>query len=312
MLQCGGFSFIISNMTKYNKPPLNFIDQAKLLIQRGLIANESELSSFLSKVNYYRFTGYLYPFRQKNSDCFIKGTTFDSIHQIYLFDAKLRLFTFAAIEVIDIAILRTQMVEEFSIQKGPFCYTIHNNYKKGYQLRDHQKIMDRISENVARSREEFVINFQNKYKSEIHLPFWMIAELSTFGLLSKMFKNLPPSIQAPIAKKFKLHSRDLISWLHTLSTIRNICAHHSRLWNRALPVRPSIPIKKYHSEFYSPTIMNNQNYLVILAILKYLLDRIEPDNSLIIDFADLLEQFPEVPIFKMGFPPNWKKYPIFL
>jgi len=298
-------------MTKYTKQPLNFTDQAKLLIKRGLIAKENELSTFLFKVNYYRFTGYLYPFRQINSEEFIDGTTFKKIRDIYYFDADLRLFSLAIIEIIDIAILRTQMVEIFSIQKGPFCYTKHMNYRKGYLQKDHRKMMSSICKYVSRSSEEFVENYRNKYSDEKYLPFWMIAELSTFGLLSKILENLPPSVQVPIAKNLKLHSRELISWMHSLSTIRNICAHHSRLWNRALPVRPSIPNKKYHPEFYSPLRMNNHNYFAILAIMKYLLDMIEPKNSLIEDFNELLNRYPAVPINKMGFPVNWKDYKIF-
>lgn len=299
-------------MTKYNKKPLDFQNQAKLLIQRGLIADENDLSQFLEKVNYYRFTGYLYPFRKKDSDEFVDGITFNKIQNLYYFDTELRLFTFKAIETIDIAILRTQMVEEFSMQKGPFCYTKQKNYKRGYLLRDHQWMMRNIENYIERSSEEFVKNYQTKYTGENHLPIWMIAELSTFGLLSRMFENLPPSIQVPIAKKYNLHSRELISWMHMLSTIRNICAHHSRLWNRALPVRPSIPNKKYHPEFYSPKRINNHNYFVVLAIMKYFLDILEPNNKFLDDFSDLLKRFPSVPIYKMGFPSNWRNYKIFM
>jgi abortive infection bacteriophage resistance protein len=306
-----GFRLKGGTMTKYTKKPLDFDNQAKLLIQRGIIADKNELSSFLGKVNYYRFAGYLYPFRMKNSDNFIKGTTFQKIRNIYFFDSKLRLLTFSAIETIDIAILRTQMVEEFSMQNGPFCYTKQKNYKIGYSINDHRFLMRNINKYISRSSEEFVENYKNKYTSEKYLPIWMIAELSTFGLLSRMFENLPPALQVPIAKKYNLHSRELISWLHSLSTIRNICAHHSRLWNRALPIRPSIPNKKYHPEFHSPTKINNFNYFIILAILKYFLDIIEPDNSLMDDFNNLIIKFPDVPLYKMGFPPNWKGFKIF-
>ena len=84
----------------YTKPALNFLQQAQLLIGRGLIADESELKTFLSQVNYYRFSGYLYPFRVSASDDFVPGTTFDQ---------DLRSLTFSAIGIIEIAVLRTQM-----------------------------------------------------------------------------------------------------------------------------------------------------------------------------------------------------------
>ena len=139
----------------------------------------------------------------------------------------------------------------------------------------------------------------------------MVAESSTFGLLSIMFQFLPINVKVPIAKQFKLHSSDLISWMHSLSTIRNICAHHSRLWNRILPVKPKIPIKKHHPEFYSPAKINNDSYFVILAILKYLLDFISPEKTIRDNFINLLTKYPDVPTNKMGFPANWQDYQVF-
>lgn len=298
-------------MTNYNKPPLNFNDQAKLLILRGLHANEYELTSFLSRVNYYRFSGYLYPFRQSGSDKFKSDTSFTAIRSIYNFDARLRFLTFSAIETIDIAILRTQMVEEFACQNGPFCYAKINNFRKDLPKSLHTDMLERINVFVERSNEEFVEQYKEKYTAEIYLPFWMIAEISSFGVLSWIFQNLPPNIQVPIAKKYNLHSRVLVDWLHTLSNIRNICAHHSRLWNRVLPIKPSIPIEKYHPEFYHPTKVDNDKYFIVLAVLSYLLKKITPETSLLQDFSNLLIQYPNIPIEMMGFPLNWCDYQVF-
>ena len=68
---------------QYTKPPLNFSQQAKLLMSRGLVADQSELEAFLRKVNYYRFTGYLYPFRLLGTDDYLPGTTFEQVKNIY-------------------------------------------------------------------------------------------------------------------------------------------------------------------------------------------------------------------------------------
>jgi abortive infection bacteriophage resistance protein len=295
-------------MTKYNKPPLNYDAQANLLIERGLLADREELSQFLSMVNYYRFSGYLYPFREKNNDNFLPGTAFENIKSIYYFDAKLRLLSFEAIEVIDVAILRTQMVNHFTLQKGPFCYTELSNFNSGLQAHKHLNVMSRINDSVDHSDEEFVKKYKIKYYSEKHLPFWMISELSSFGLMSLLFQYLPRSIQVPISNYYNLHSRDLISWLHTLSTIRNVCAHHSRLWNRALPVRPSIPSKKHHPEFFNPVKMNNRNFFIVLVIIDYLLNKIDPKESFINEFVNLYNQHQDVPLDKMGFPKNWESF----
>lgn len=294
---------------RYLKPPLNFRDQAKRIISRGLIADIEELESFLSRVNYYRFTGYLYPFRNEGEE-FYPGTTFEKIRIIYNFDTQLRWLTFSAIESIDISILRTLLVEKFTLVNGAFCYLEFSNFDK-ISHSQYSSIIREIETNTSRSKEEFVTNYHTKYYGEHYLPFWMVAELSSFGLMSKIFQHSDHNVKVPISKRFHLHSSILSSWLHSLANVRNMCAHHARLWNRVLPVKPQLPPKKYLPEFYSPEQISNYRYFVVLTIIKYLLDRIEPENTFIEQFQKLLSEHPEVPIEKMGIPKNWKEYPVF-
>ena len=141
---------------KYTKPPRTFHEQAKLLISRGLSANVEKLEKFISKVNYYRFTGYLFPFRSVNSENYVANTTFDQIKNIYDFDTELRLLTLSAIEIIEIAILRTQMVERFTLACGAFCYSKHKNFNSALTTQQHQEMMGRITGNLSRSKQEFV------------------------------------------------------------------------------------------------------------------------------------------------------------
>ena len=297
---------------KSTKPPLTFIQQAKLLASRGLVADRGDLEIFLSNVNYYRFSGYLYPFRSKVGDNYLPGTTLEQIRNIYNFDSELRLLTLSAIEIIEIALLRTRMVECFSITHGAFCYTDINCFGSRLSKFDHIEMLDNIERNVDRSTEEFVSLYRAKYTSEPHLPFWMVAETCTFGQLSKIFYYLPHKVKVTLAMQFDLHYRDLGSWLHALSVARNICAHHARLWNRRLPVKPSIPSIKYHPEFYSPVKVSNDSYFVILAMLEYLVKTIYPDKSIKNDFEKLFVKYPGVPINKMGFPKNWHECAVFV
>lgn len=294
---------------RYLKPPLNFRDQAKRVISRGLIANLDELESFLSKVNYYRFTGYLYPFRD-GGERFFPRTTFNQIRSIYNFDTELRWLTFSAIETIDISILRTMLVEKFTLVDGAFCYLEFGNFEK-MSHSQYGSIIREIETNTSRSKEEFVAKYHDKYDEEHYLPFWMVAELSSFGMMSRIFQHSDHNVKVPISKRFNLHSSILSSWLHSLTNVRNICAHHARLWNRVLPVKPKMPPKKYLPEFFEPLRINNERYFVILTVIKYLLDYIEPDNTFIEQFQTLLSEHPEVPIEKMGIPENWEEYPIF-
>lgn len=296
---------------KYTKPPLNFCQQAALLIERGLIVDQDELEEFLGRANYYRFSGYLFPYRAEDGENFQEGTTFHEIRNIYEFDSELRSMTLSAIEIIDIAILRTRLVEKFTLACGPFCYRNQSSFDSSMSSYYHQKVLENIQQSIERSDEIFVQKYTKKYTSEKYLPFWMVAEICSMSQMSIIFKHLPYSIQAPIAKDIGLHSNDLASWLHTLTVIRNICAHHARLWNRILPVRPKFPKKKHRPEFYDPERIPNHSFFMVLAILRYLIQRINPEVDVLDEFYALLEKHSGIPMFRMGFPEDWQAYQVF-
>ena len=78
-----------------------------------------------------------------------------------------------------------------------------------------------------------------------------------------------------------------------------------------LPIRPAVPIKKHLPEFHNPKSIDNQRFYVVLAILKYLLDIISPENTLIMDFNNLVDEYSSIPLKFMGFPEDWQEYPVF-
>ncbi|KJJ83613.1 Abi family protein [Candidatus Omnitrophus magneticus] len=124
MLNSGGFFFFMVCFMIYDKPHLSFHEQADQLIQRGLIAHRDSLIESLKHINYYSFTGYLYPFRKKD-DNFIEGTTFEKILFHYKFDSQLRVLIMEAIDRIEISI-RTKLIYILADNFGAFGYTSHN------------------------------------------------------------------------------------------------------------------------------------------------------------------------------------------
>ena len=88
----------------YAKPALTFEAQADLLA-----ANRDELIARLKAVNYYRLSGYLYPFRDLPNDTFRPGADLDTVWRRYNFDRRLRLILLDAIERIEVAV-RTRLV----------------------------------------------------------------------------------------------------------------------------------------------------------------------------------------------------------
>ena len=89
-------------MKNYTKPPLTYIEQANLLLSRGLIADKNDLIKKLKAVSYYRLSGYWHPFRNPN-DTFKPGTTLEEIWKRYTFDRQLRLLVIDAIERVEVS-----------------------------------------------------------------------------------------------------------------------------------------------------------------------------------------------------------------
>ncbi len=293
----------------YTKPPLSFEQQAQRLLDRGLIADKAALVTRLGTVNYYRLSAYWYPFKRIDSatgaERFAPGTTFETIWRRYAFDRNLRLLLMEAVERVEIALLHTRLVEHFTLLHGPFGYVVRGNFSPNFLPDDHAKLLAEINEAVDRSKEEFVGRFRAKYADEPHLPLWMAAEIMTFGQLFTLYRNLNRAEQQALAKPFGLFPPVLESWLHTLNFIRNACAHHARLWNSELPIRPRIPDSRHDPDWYTPARFTNDRVFVVLTLLRYLLRRIEPQIQWQERLERLLKAFPDVPIREMGFPENW-------
>jgi abortive infection bacteriophage resistance protein len=291
----------------YTKLALSFEQQAQRLLDRGMVAPDKKtLVERLSVVNYYRLSAYWYPFKSVDSvtgkESFYPNTTFEKIWRRYTFDHHLRLLMMDAIERIEIAILRTHMVEQFTLIHGPFGYSVSTNFDPALY---HAKMMRKIVEAIQYSKEEFVQRFRSKYTSEENLPLWMTAEVMTFGQLFTFFRFMHRSEKKELAKKFDLYPPVLVSWMHTLLFTRNACAHHARLWNRQIPVRPMIPAQRHHPEWHEIQI-DNERVFVILTILNYLLVRITPQTNWKNRLLDLLQEYSDIPLGDMGFPENWQ------
>lgn len=295
---------------KYNKPALSFDQQAQRLLDRGLIvADKATLVHHLSRVNYYRLSAYWYFFKRTDpvtgDEKFAPETHFDMIWRRYTFDRELRLLVMDAIEHIEVAILRTRMVEQFTLAHEPFGYCDPANFSPAFPTVEFNRLITDIDLAVKSSSEEFVTRFEGKYDEEPHLPLWMTSEVMTFGQLYTFYRNMHRHEQQMLATPFKISAQVLGSWLHTLNFVRNACAHHSRLWNRQLPIRPLIPYPKNNPDWHTPVTFDNRWMFATLTMMWYLLKIIHPQSDWRARFEKLLADYPEIPLNLMGFPANW-------
>jgi abortive infection bacteriophage resistance protein len=298
------------NRKAYDKKPLSFEEQLIQLKARNLIIEDYERARhYLSQISYYSLSAYFLPY-QKIKDWFDEGTTFQQVVDTYSFDRELRLLIFDCIERIEIAI-RTQFIycmamnykdshwqDNQDLFKRPF------NNKVGYTIdpySDFQKII--LKAKNARTPEVFVRHYLENYDTPTNPPSWMCFELITIGELSSLYRGLAEKKdRAKIASSFGLHHTVFTSWLHSLTYVRNICAHHARLWNKDLAVEPAQLAKPVYPWISDRYTRNNKRTFYLLCVIKYFLWSVNPENSLKQKLEALFREYPNIPIQYLGIP----------
>lgn len=296
---------------QFNKPAIDIADQINQLESRGLSIKEKALAEhFLSQVSYYRLAGYWWPMQSdKVHHIFKTGATFEAIVDLYNFDRELRLIVFNMIERIEIGI-RTQLIYNLSLAYGPHWFEDPSYFKNTHRWQNH---MSSIKKEIARSREVFIAEHKKKYHSDQRCPpAWKTLEVISLGLLSKLYENLKNNLpeKQKIAQNLSVGNHTfLTSWLQSMTVIRNICAHHSRLWNRNLPTPPRL-LKKAPLNWIDTRQVNRHKIYIILSSMQYLLQTISPSNHFPQRFDQLLSTYQSVDLRPMGFPKNWQKAPL--
>ena len=301
----------------YKKPALSFQDQLQQLKNRGLVIEDDQKAVFLlENISYFRLSGYWYPLLQepKSSHIFKPGASFNQCFQLYCFDKELRKLVSSELEKIEVAI-RAKMIYVLAHQYGAFWV---NDIDLFFNSKKFNITIDKLTEEYKRSREDFILAFKANYNDSLP-PSWMILEISSFGSLSGLYQNLKPGrSKRAIARHFGLDDSTFSSWLHSIVYIRNICAHHSRFWNKALSISPALPAKPYLPWLTATTTtdtrngkvsaINNRTYY-ILSMIIYLLQTVNPTNNFKKKFFVLLSKYAIVDPAAMGFPSDWKNQP---
>ncbi len=299
---------------KYLKEHLPLEEQAQRLLDRGLIANKDELIRRLCAVSYYRLSGYLFPFREPESDSFRPGTELRVVWDRYCFDRRLRVLLLDAIERVEVAV-RTQLVYHFSRIHGAFGHTRETNLPN-LKVVEYIGWREALIEETQRSKEAFKEHFFRKYgDAHQNLPIWMVSELMSMGSMLTFYKGVEKTIQGQVAGHFGMPDELLLTWLRSLYAARNICAHHSRIWNRILGYAPGLPHKNKHPEWHlqdeaGRKLITNNRAGMLLVICRQFLKLISPTSQWQQRVNELLDEYPEIPVAEMGLPEDWRNHPL--
>jgi abortive infection bacteriophage resistance protein len=324
-------------MRTFDKPAIDIGEQIALLKARGLqIQDEARTRHFLEAVSFFRLTPYMRPFQVVDDPQhgFRTGAGFRSLTRLYDFDRRLRLLTMDAVERVEVA-ARAVISNHMGPSRGVHWYLNARVFKHKY---DHQRLLntvrekqeralrdyERECENIdrlsnderkshlkrQRAHESYARHYPLTYREPELMPGWAMVEELTLGDLSHLYAGLAhDSDRKAIARRLNLVAPLMESWLHTLTTIRNICAHHARLWNRELGIRPKLPEKP---GFAWPEYLKagtHKRMYPVLSILNHLMRRTSPHTSWDRRLHELLAEFPEVDLRAMGFPQHWQDDP---
>lgn len=289
------------------KPWRSFEDQLQQLQKRGMqVENHAAALDYLERLGYYRLSGYWYPLRQVDKvasraegqavrlDTFVAGSRFEDVVRLYVFDKKLRLLALDALERIEMAV-RVDVAHLLGqrdprAHEDPAC--LHGNFAKKRLTKgrnkgktQHQVWLEKYYVLQKRaSKEPFVVHHQQQYGA---LPIWAAIEVWDFGSLSRLFAGMQHADQQGIARTYgAVDGRAFAQWLRSLNFIRNVSAHHSRLWNiNVLELSPVPP--------GWPTALNRAKPFLYFGLMQQLLSVICPNSSWGERFKSLLlDEFP--------------------
>jgi abortive infection bacteriophage resistance protein len=287
----------------------SYDEQVARLARRGMeVGDHAEAVAQLRRVNYYRLSGYWYPFRKmvdgSRSDDFFAGTTLADVMKLYHFDASLRSMTFAALAPVELAVRASlghalgSLHESIHLEQGML-----NARAQGSNYVAWRKRYDR---ELNKSHEDFVEHHHRKYDGR--LPVWAAVEILDWGSLTTLFGFAPRSAQDSVASGFGLSAPQLESWLKSLNIVRNVCAHHGRLFNRVFALAPKLP-----AVGVSPALDAAGPFTRTFGLLTLIQFLLESQGLRRAGLPAALRSFPAVrfvPLRHTGAPDTWQQLPL--
>lgn len=299
-------------MITYPKKILSIEEQIDAYENSGMIVeSRDDARSVLSSVGYYRIRGYCFHLYDNTQKKYQPCTKFSDIYKLYQFDIKLSGLIFSMILSTEVA-LRARLVNallskhnDALILMDPAIFSCKKHFWEN---------LSKMSSEISRSNEVFIEHNYAVHNGEI--PVWAAVEVLSFGTLSKIINNLKTGkgtacsqllneykITSKRGKKITPSLKMFSSWLHTVTILRNICAHNSRIYNRSINKKPVI----MNIDKDSSNLQNTTGLYQMLLALKYLRPSINEWERFYSELSVLFSEYDGVFEFKkMNFPEDWE------
>ncbi len=302
----------MSESRVFSKQPLDYEGLIAKLIGKGLVIDDQSVAKQqLKRIGYYRFVGYGLPFELYSNGgqrvgSYDPDTSFNQILDLYNNDVILRQHVLEALGEIEIGV-RNLINQTMCLRsQSAHWFMASENFNESDKF-EHKELLRKISRDTSKTaqegtdkqkqREQFIQHYYSRYDEPEYPPGWMIAEVLSLGSWSTIYAHLSESkAKKLISKQLDLSPATLTSWLHALTYLRNLCAHHGRLARRHLTIQPkqdkALPIRS------EPCLFN------YLCVIWYLLRKISPDSEWLDRLFDIVENINQKRAI-YGIPQDW-------
>lgn len=216
--------------------PFDHNDLDQHISARGFAVDSPELARyFLERISYQHASSYFHLFLDEEGGV-VKNTPVSCLNRVILFDRKLQSILLEYIGLFELQ-FRAQYSYLMSAEGGAFAHRNPANFKDLSHFESFLKSYgDEISRQM-RSGNDIISASLCKYGDA---PIWQAVEVMSFGTLSKLYMNTKSKLVVHgVADSFGVRSSQLISWMRSLSFVRNRCAHFGALLGQPIPAKPS-------------------------------------------------------------------------
>ena len=297
----------------------NLDEQIEIFRHKGLVINDAKYAKqVLLRENYFFLNGYRHLFYKSSTEkAFIKGTTFEELYSLFLFDRSFRNVLFKYLLVIENnlkSITSYQLSKKYGYRERDYlkAKNFTHNPEKQRQVNDLLKKMKRQIR-VNGSQHSATLHYVSNYG---YIPLWILVKVLSFGIVSEMFSILKPEDQEEICKVYNVEVDDLLVYLPILANYRNLCAHEDILYENR--TQKQIDDTIYHQILDIPKengeyIYGKSDLFALLIIMRQLL-LTEDFKNMIIELENVVQTLNynltsikiEKVLNRMGFPENWK------
>ena len=279
----------------YNKAHATAAERVAHLRARGLqITRPNVAARKIEEIGYERLRIYFLSRRDHTQPGkpFQPGTTYNHILRLYECDTKLRNICFKDVGRFEL-MFRNRLSEVLSARYGSHPYFQNDAFESSEQ---HNNALQNVLRVFTQSKDQRARHYRTTYTEPPLPPIWMLKEFLTFGASARLYAALARSVRKEVAAHFGVTVLPAFdSWVNCFVDLRNICAHHDRLFNRRFQKQPQ-HLRRAAIPVASPPTLKAQ-----LECLDYALTSANVRGNLVSRVQKVLNRYPEIQNTEAGF-----------